>query len=94
MSYQSRDELPETIRDILPPEVQDVYIDAYNTAWDVYEDSSTQTLDRESVAHRVAWDAVNREFVHNTQRGIWYRVGEEPAEEEKQGFFAKLKGMF
>jgi cation transport regulator len=94
MSYQSRDELPEIIRDILSPEAQDVYIDAYNAAWQTYEESTVQTLDRQSVAHRVAWDAVNREFVHDTQRGIWYRVGEEPVEEEQKGFFEKLRGMF
>lgn len=62
MPYKSRDELPESVRKHLPPHAQDIYKDAFNSAWERYHD--------ESRAHRIAWAAVKRKY-HKDESGQW-----------------------
>jgi cation transport regulator len=63
MPYQKRSELPESVRDNLPAHAQDIYKEAFNSAWDEYGHD-------ESRAHRVAWGAVERKY-HKGQSGKW-----------------------
>jgi cation transport regulator len=63
MPYQKRSELPESVRDNLPAHAQDIYKEAFNSAWDEYGHD-------ESRAHRVAWGAVERKY-HKDQSGKW-----------------------
>lgn len=58
MPYRDRDDLPETLRQRLPPHAQDIYCQAFNHAWVTYGDRP----DREAIAHRVAWAAVRRGY--------------------------------
>ena len=47
----------------LPAHAQDIYKEAFNSAWDEYGHD-------ESRAHRVAWGAVERKY-HKDQSGKW-----------------------
>lgn len=72
MPYNKRSELPDQVRDNLPAHAQDIYKEAYNSAWEQYEDPDERRDDasREEVAHRVAWAAVKRDY-HKDDDGNW-----------------------
>ena len=82
--YQNKSDLPETLRDHLPDELQDIYLDAYQKSWQNYEEHEGGEMGREGVAHRDAMQAVEREYVFHRDSGKWYRKGEEPEEEESE----------
>ena len=63
MPYENRAELPESVRAHLPAHAQDIYKEAFNSAWDEYGHD-------ESRAHRVAWGAVERTY-HKDPSGKW-----------------------
>jgi cation transport regulator len=54
MPYPSRDALPDSVRNHLPPHAQDIFVGAFNSAHDEYGD--------EVRAFRVAWAAVKRKY--------------------------------
>ena len=66
MPYNSSSELPESVRTALQsvPHAQDIYKEAFNSAWEQYKDpeSRRDDADREEVAHRVAWNAVKQKY--------------------------------
>lgn len=64
MPYRSKRELPESVRNVLPDHAQDIYKEAFNSAWDEYKDPKKRrgSADREEVAHRVAWNAVKQKY--------------------------------
>ena len=74
MPYDKRSELPDQVRDNLPAQAQDIYKEAYNSAWDQYKDPDERRDDasREEVAHRVAWSAVKQSYEKNDD-GKWVR---------------------
>ena len=55
MPYHSRADLPAGVRDNLPVHAQDIYKEAFNSAWDEYGHDEPR-------AHRVAWGAVERKY--------------------------------
>lgn len=63
MPYQHRSDLPESVREHLPAHAQDIYKEAFNSAWEQYDHD-------ESRAHRVAWGAVERNY-HKNASGKW-----------------------
>jgi cation transport regulator len=63
MPYQRRTELPESVKDNLPEHAQDIYQEAFNSAWDQYDHD-------EERAHRVAWAAVKQKY-HKSESGRW-----------------------
>ena len=65
MPYDNRRELPESVKDHLPEHAQDIYKEAFNSAWDQYARN-------ESRAHRVAWGAVKKEY-HKGDDGNWHK---------------------
>ncbi|MFO7743263.1 MAG: ChaB family protein [Anaerolineae bacterium] len=89
--YESMQDLPDTVQDVLPPEAQKVYMEAYNRSWETYDEEKTSEMSQEAVANRDAWTVVKREFVEDTKTGKWYPVDEvpdhvkEPPEEEEEG---------
>ena len=83
MRYESKRDLPETLRDVLPEEAQDIYLEAYKKAWEDYREEQAGDLSRGSVAHQQGWAAVKREFVQSEKTGEWHRKGEEPDKEDK-----------
>lgn len=64
MPYSSISDLPEAVRDNVPKHGQEIYKEAYNSAWDQYKDPDDRRGDasREEVAHRVAWSAVKEKY--------------------------------
>jgi cation transport regulator len=64
MPYDSVKELPESVRDNLPNHAQEIYKEAYNSAWDQYDKPGERRGDasREETAHKVAWSAVKKEY--------------------------------
>ncbi|KAA8729632.1 cation transport regulator [Ewingella americana] len=67
MPYDNRSSLPDSVRNVLPPHAQDIYKEAFNSAWDEYAKSKDRQGDdsREETAHKVAWAAVK----HGYQKG-------------------------
>ncbi|MGD9713423.1 MAG: ChaB family protein [Thermomicrobiales bacterium] len=65
MPYRSRRELPDGVKDNLPAHAQDIYKEAFNSAWDEYGED-------EERAHRVAWGAVKNSY-HKNEDGKWVK---------------------
>lgn len=61
MPYASIDDLPPSVSRHLPPHAQEIYVGAFNGAWDQYAWEGPAL--REQTAHRVAWAAVKRKYV-------------------------------
>ena len=72
MPYKSISDLPESVRDNVPKHAQEIYKEAYNSAWDQYKDAKDRRGDasREETAHRVAWAAVKKEY-EKGENGKW-----------------------
>lgn len=64
MPYSNKSDLPESVRNVLPDHAQDIYKEAFNSAYDEYKDPDDRRGDanREEVAHRVAWSAVKQKY--------------------------------
>lgn len=75
MPYNSLSELPESVRSNLPKHAQEIYMEAYNSAWDQYKDPEDRRGDatREETAHKVAWAAVKQVYEKDEQSGKWTR---------------------
>ena len=73
MPYRSNAELPDSVKGHLPKHAQDIYREAFNSAWDEYADPGKRRDDasREETAHRVAWAAVKHQYEKRGDR--WER---------------------
>lgn len=73
MPYQSKNDLPESVTNVLPAHAQEIYKEAFNSAWDEYRDPDERRgdADREETAHRVAWAAVKRSYKKGDD-GKWH----------------------
>lgn len=65
MPYDKRGDLPDSVKDNLPAHAQDIYKEAFNSAWDEYHQE-------EERAHRVAWGAVKKAY-HKNDQGDWVK---------------------
>jgi cation transport regulator len=74
MPYERRSDLPESVREHLPDHAQDIYKEAFNSAWDQYQDSEDRRGDagRGETAHKVAWAAVKDQY-QKGEDGDWHR---------------------
>lgn len=74
MPYDNRKDLPKSVRDNLPAHAQDIYKEAFNSAWDEYSDPDDRRGDdsREETAHKVAWSAVKQSYEKN-DAGDWVK---------------------
>lgn len=75
MPYNTPSQLPQNVRNALPEHAQQIYIAAFNNAWDEYSDQSERRGDdsREEVAHKVAWHAVKQQYEKHD--GKWRKKG-------------------
>ena len=75
MPYHRLSELPGSVRDNLPTHAQEIYREAFNSAWHDYANSDDRRGDasREETAHRVAWAAVKRKYRKDSRTGDWKR---------------------
>ena len=64
MPYDDVKELPEDVRKALPDHAQEIYKEAFNSAWKQYDDPEDRRGDqsREETAHQIAWSAVKDEY--------------------------------
>lgn len=65
MPYDTLRELPDSVRDNLPKKAQEIYKEAFNSAWEQYDHE-------EDRAHRVAWGAVKEKYEKGDD-GKWRR---------------------
>ena len=64
MPYKTKRDLPDNVQNVLPAHAQDIYKEAFNSAWDQYKDKDDRRDDasREETAHKVAWAAVKHDY--------------------------------
>ncbi len=64
MPYDKLSELPDSVKNNLPKHGQEIYKEAYNSAWDEYKNPKERrdNASREETAHKVAWSAVKKKF--------------------------------
>jgi cation transport regulator len=62
------------VKDNVPHHAQEIYMAAFNSAWEQYDDPEERRGDasREETAHRVAWAAVKKEYEKGGD-GQWRR---------------------
>ena len=72
MPYQTRDDLPESVRHVLPAHAQDIFKEAFNSAIKEYRDPKKRrdNSNPEQVAFRVAWAAVEKMY-RKGEDGKW-----------------------
>jgi cation transport regulator len=75
MPYKKNSDLPDSVKDNLPNHAQDIYREAYNSAWEQYDKPEERRGDasREETAHKVAWAAVKKEYEKDEKTGKWKR---------------------
>lgn len=73
MPYQTKADLPENLKNVLPAHAQEIYMEAFNSAWDQYDTPEERRGDstREETAHRVAWAAVKNKYEKDEDSGKW-----------------------
>jgi cation transport regulator len=73
MPYKSVSELPDSVKDNLPKHAQEIYMEAFNSAWDQYDEPEERRGDasREETAHKVAWAAVKKKYEKDDDSGKW-----------------------
>lgn len=64
MLYDSNKDLPDSVRNVLPSHAQDIYLSAFNNAWEEYKSPYDRHGDDsgEEVSHKVAWAAVKKKY--------------------------------
>lgn len=74
MPYERITKLPDSVRDHVPKHAQEIYKEAFNSAWDEYKDPDERRGDasREENAHKVAWAAVKDQYEKGND-GDWHR---------------------
>ena len=82
MPYVTVEDLPDSVRDHLPPHAQEIYLAAFNKAWRQHAGDP----DIEPTVHRIAWSAVKRryrkagdEWVPITRSASWPFQSAQPA---------------
>lgn len=74
MPYKSNQDLPDSVRSVLSAHAQDIYREAFNSAFAQYKDAADRQGDdsREEVAHKVAWSAVKNKY-QKGEDDKWHR---------------------
>ena len=74
MPYKTISELPDNVKSVLPTHAQDIFKEAYNSAYNEYKDPEERRSDesREQVAFKVAWSAVKKKYKKGND-GDWHR---------------------
>lgn len=78
MPYDSLDELPEGVKSNLLKHAQEIFLEAFNNAWDEYKEPKERrgSASREETSFKVAWAAVKKAY-HKDRSGKWRKDGEE-----------------
>lgn len=72
MPYETLGQLPKQVAENLPKHAQEIYKEAYNSAYQQYADPKDRDGDssREETAHKVAWSAVKSSYEKDAN-GNW-----------------------
>jgi cation transport regulator len=64
MPYSSINDLPDNVANVLPKHAQEIFKEAFNSAYDTYKDPDERRDDesRENTARKVAWSAVKKTY--------------------------------
>ena len=75
MPYEAVSELPESVKNVLPKHAQEVYKEAFNSAYQQYDSPAERRGDksREETAHKVAWSAVKKDGYSKGEDGNWHK---------------------
>lgn len=78
MPYKTVSDLPASVSDHLPKHAQEIYVKAFNSAWDQYDTPEERRGDasREETAHKVAWAAVKKQYEKDEKTGRWHKKGD------------------
>jgi cation transport regulator len=73
MPYRDISDLPERVKENLPKHAQEIYLEAFNNAWDRYAEPEERrgAASREETAHKVAWSAVKKTYEKDEKSGKW-----------------------
>lgn len=73
MPYERIKDLPDSVKDNLPRHAQEIYLKAFNSAWEQYDRPEERRGDasREETAHKVAWAAVKKKYEKDENSGDW-----------------------
>ncbi len=73
MPYKRIQDLPDSVRGNVPKHAQEIYLAAYNSAWEQYDEPEERRggADREETAHKVAWAAVKKKYDKDEKTGEW-----------------------
>jgi cation transport regulator len=73
MPYKSVYDLPDRVKDNIPKHAQEIYMKAFNSAWEEYDQPEERRGDalREETAHRVAWAAAKKKYEKDEATGEW-----------------------
>jgi cation transport regulator len=74
MPYQFLFDLPDSVQHVLPKHAQEIYLAAFNHAYDEYKDPQDRREEQslEEVSHKVAWSAVKHHY-HKDDNGRWVK---------------------
>jgi len=74
MPYRNISDLPDSVTDNVPKDGQEIYKEAFNSAFDEYKDPDDRRGDssREEIAHKVAWSALKHSYEKGDD-GKWHR---------------------
>ncbi len=72
--YNNLKDLPERVRNNLPEHAQEIFIKAFNNAWEEYKEPESRkgASSREETAFKVAWSAVEKVYKKN-ESGKWMK---------------------
>ncbi len=72
--YNSLKDLPERVRDNLPEHAQEIFMKAFNSAWEEYKrpESRKGKSSRGETAFKVAWAEVEKEY-KKEELGKWVK---------------------
>ena len=75
MPYKTINELPESVQNVLPKHAQDVYKEAFDSAYEQYDKPQERRGDesREETAHKVAWSAVKKAGYSKGNDEKWHK---------------------
>ena len=73
MPYKKVSDLPDSVKNNLPKHAQEIYREAFNNAWDQYDDPQERRsgATHEETAHKVAWTAVKKKYEKDEMTGEW-----------------------
>lgn len=77
MPYDDLSDLPTSVKGHLPKHAQEIFLKAFNNAWQEYKDADKRwdATSREETAYRVAWAAVKKVYAKDEETGKWKRNG-------------------